>query len=137
MRQSQFGFNKLPWYRRVLCFLRFHSGMWQYEKNTTCIQLRVCVLCGKPQTRVRHAWESEWRGNGELRSCTRCGKTVNRADQTSIDDLRDNLKALGIEAIVSQRRFWNEVGVIGEIDIQRSPICRVEVLMERDYEGVT
>ncbi len=139
MRHSRFGYHELSWYRRVLCWLRSHSGTWQYEANTACTQIRVCEVCGQIETRVRHAWDAGWERAGEIRTCTRCGKTETRGEQKQIDDLCDALNALGVEATISKRP-WNVkelLGVIDVIDIPRSPIRCVEVRMLRDYEGVT
>jgi hypothetical protein len=115
-----------------------HSGSTseQYKVDTACTQFRVCEVCGQTETRVRHDWDMGWKGVGEIRLCTRCGKTETRGEQRILDNLREALDSLGVEATVSQRlsRYGDLIGVI---DIHRSPISCIEVRKTSDYEGVT
>ena len=137
MRRSGHGYSssQLHWYRPILCWLGLHAGDWKYRLPGSCQQTRVCP-CGHEQERIEHEWDEGWWGGGEVRTCSRCKSTQSRGQAMVLDALCAGLKVLGAEATVVRRRSGKGEQLIGVIDINRSPIRRVEVQVWEDSEGV-
>jgi hypothetical protein len=70
------GAKRTPWYARILCMLKIHSGPWVYLTKGACGQFRACVGCGQTQTRTKHQLEWQYvnqRACEQNKVCLQCG----------------------------------------------------------------
>ncbi len=135
MKQSPLVRREFPWYRRTVCWLGLHSGVWQYEGNNSCTQFLYCAVCGGRMIRARHTWDMGWIKGGGIRTCRTCGKTETRGMWKVTDDLCGQLNALGVDATTRRSETGGFLPYF--VDIHRSPIRYVEVVEVQLSEGVT